>query len=67
MLTAKSSLEDRIEGLNAGADYYLTKPFALEELEARVRSLLRREFVSRGAPEWRTLWASVPAFSRQRR
>ena len=42
MLTAKSSLEDRIEGLNAGADYYLTKPFEPEELLACVRSLLRR-------------------------
>ena len=42
MLTARSSLEDRIEGLNAGADYYLTKPFEPEELLACVRSLLRR-------------------------
>ena len=42
MLTAKSELEDRIEGLNAGADYYLTKPFEPEELLACIRSLLRR-------------------------
>ena len=47
MLTARSELTDRVNGLDSGADYYLTKPFALEELEARVRSLLRREFVSR--------------------
>ncbi|MCR9166274.1 MAG: response regulator transcription factor [Nannocystaceae bacterium] len=42
MLTAKASLDDRVEGLNAGADDYLTKPFELEELLARVRSMLRR-------------------------
>lgn len=43
MLTAKSSLEDRIEGLNAGADYYLTKPFDSRELLACVNALLRRQ------------------------
>ena len=43
MLTAKSSLEDRIEGLNAGADYYLTKPFDARELLACVNALLRRQ------------------------
>ena len=42
MLTAKASLDDRVEGLNAGADDYLTKPFELEELLARARSMLRR-------------------------
>ncbi len=42
MLTAKGELEDRIEGLDSGADDYLVKPFAMEELLARVRSLLRR-------------------------
>ena len=43
MLTAKSELEDRIAGLNAGADYYLTKPFDTRELLACVNALLRRQ------------------------
>ena len=42
MLTAKSDLEDRVEGLNLGADDYLPKPFAFSEVLARVRALLRR-------------------------
>ncbi len=42
MLTAKDSITDRVEGLDAGADDYLTKPFAYDELSARVRALLRR-------------------------
>lgn len=43
MLTAKSDVEDRIEGLNAGADYYLTKPFDTRELLACITALLRRQ------------------------
>ncbi|PIF25305.1 winged helix family two component transcriptional regulator [Acidovorax sp. 56] len=42
MLTARDALHDRIEGLDSGADDYLTKPFPMEELVARVRALLRR-------------------------
>ncbi|CUS88978.1 two component transcriptional regulator, winged helix family [Candidatus Kryptonium thompsonii] len=42
ILTAKGSIEDKVEGLNLGADDYLTKPFAFAELLARVRTLLRR-------------------------
>ena len=42
MLTARTAVEDRVEGLDAGADDYVTKPFALDELLARVRALLRR-------------------------
>ena len=43
MLTARDSIDDRIEGLDAGADDYLVKPFAFGELAARVRSLMRRD------------------------
>lgn len=43
LLTARDALEDRVQGLNAGADDYLIKPFALTELVARLRVLLRRQ------------------------
>jgi two-component system response regulator MprA len=42
MLTARDAVEDRVTGLDAGADDYLVKPFALRELQARLRALLRR-------------------------
>ncbi len=42
MLTAKDTIENKVEGLDSGADDYLTKPFAFEELLARIRALLRR-------------------------
>ena len=47
MLTARDSLEDRVRGLNAGADDYLTKPFGFTELLARIHALLRRSELTR--------------------
>ena len=49
MLTARDSLADRVAGLDDGADDYLVKPFAFDELRARVRSLLRREAARTGS------------------
>lgn len=50
VLTARDSVSDRVKGLDLGADDYMLKPFALEELEARIRSLLRRQAGQAG--EW---------------
>jgi two-component system response regulator MprA len=44
MLTARTAVDDRVEGLDAGADDYVAKPFSLDELLARIRALLRRSF-----------------------
>ncbi len=52
MLTAKDAVEDRVRGLDAGADDYMVKPFAFNELLARVRALLRREAITK-CPEIR--------------
>jgi DNA-binding response OmpR family regulator len=49
VVTARDALEDRVSGLDAGADDYLVKPFELQELEARVRALLRRHRADRNA------------------
>jgi two-component system, OmpR family, response regulator MprA len=50
MLTARDEIADRVEGLDAGADDYLVKPFAVDELLARVRALLRRRVANGQAP-----------------
>jgi heavy metal response regulator len=50
MLTARDSVQDRVTGLDAGADDYLVKPFALAELLARVRALTRRAHMTTGEP-----------------
>ena len=51
MLTARDAIDDRVDGLDAGADDYLVKPFALRELQARLRALLRRTEPAEGEPE----------------
>src|SRR5262245_48314635 len=52
MLTARDLVDDRVAGLDAGADDYLVKPFALEELRARLRALLRRSGATREVLEF---------------
>jgi two-component system, OmpR family, response regulator QseB len=52
ILTARDAVADRVAGLDAGADDYLLKPFALEELEARIRMLLRRQSGQAGEGVW---------------
>lgn len=47
ILSARGQIQDKVEGLDAGANDYLTKPFHFEELEARVRSLTRRKFIQK--------------------
>jgi DNA-binding response OmpR family regulator len=55
MLTAKGLVDDRVEGLESGADDYLVKPFSMKELTARVRALLRRAAHAASGPESLTL------------
>ena len=56
LLTARDALEDRVEGLDSGADDYLVKPFALAELAARLRALLRRATADSSGEEKPTHW-----------
>lgn len=65
MLTAKGQIEDRVEGLDCGADDYLVKPFSLRELLARVRALLRRQERTEPLPEQLTLGSATIDFKRQ--
>ncbi|HAB60832.1 MAG TPA: DNA-binding response regulator [Lachnospiraceae bacterium] len=56
ILSARSSIADKVLGLDVGANDYLAKPFAFEELEARIRSLLRRTFIQENTVlTWETL------------
>jgi DNA-binding response OmpR family regulator len=64
MLTAKDAVEDRVRGLDTGADDYLVKPFAFNELLARVRALLRREGMSK-SPELRVGDLTLNTLTRQ--
>jgi two-component system copper resistance phosphate regulon response regulator CusR len=56
LLTARDALEDRVAGLDSGADDYLVKPFALAELAARLRALLRRSTADSSAEEKPAHW-----------
>jgi two-component system response regulator MprA len=59
VLTARDAVGDRVEGLDAGADDYLTKPFALQELLARLRALLRRVVVPDGQTDERLAFSDL--------
>ena len=59
VLTARDAVGDRVEGLDAGADDYLSKPFALEELLARLRALLRRVTPGPGDPDEHLAFADL--------
>jgi DNA-binding response OmpR family regulator len=65
MLTAKALVDDRVEGLDSGADDYLVKPFSLKELLARVRALLRRHERQAALPEILTVGTVRIDFARR--
>ena len=65
MLTAKDALGDKVRGLNAGADDYITKPFSFEEFVARVEALLRRKELQRPDPVLRVADLTLDPMTRQ--
>ena len=64
MLTAKGQVDDRVDGLDSGADDYLIKPFSLKELLARIRALLRRHEREQALPEVLEIGAATIDFHR---
>ena len=64
MLTAKGQIDDRVEGLDSGADDYLLKPFSLKELLARVRALLRRHERGQAVPDLLEIGGATVDFRR---
>ncbi|MCX6878479.1 MAG: response regulator transcription factor [Verrucomicrobia bacterium] len=64
MLTAKGQVDDRVDGLDSGADDYLIKPFSLRELLARIRALLRRHEREQAVPEVLQIGAATIDFRR---
>src|SRR5215469_8336042 len=65
LLTARDALEDRVTGLDYGADDYLVKPFAIAELAARLRALLRRSVAEERQTRWRVADLEVEVTQRQ--
>ena len=64
LLTAKSQVDDRVEGLDCGADDYLTKPFSMKELLARIRAMLRRrDMAEEGSLTFQNLTLEYATFS----
>ncbi|MEO5713887.1 MAG: response regulator transcription factor [Luteolibacter sp.] len=64
MLTAKGQIDDRVQGLDSGADDYLLKPFSLKELLARVRALLRRQERNQAVPDFLEIGTAAIDFQR---
>ena len=63
-LTARDSVEDRVAGLTAGGDDYVTKPFSLEEVVARLRALMRRTGAQRRRARRPSWWSATWSWTR---